>query len=275
MSDTFHTDNAMQDLLAIMQRLRDPERGCPWDIKQTWQTILPYTLEEVYELADAIDNNDVRGVCDELGDVLLQIVFLAQIASEQGLFNFSDVARGIGDKMLRRHPHVFGEAVFANETEQKQAWETIKQAEREQRNESSFFAGIANAMPALRRAQKIQKRAAKVGFDWENWQQVVPKIHEELDEVAQAVANQESFQRIEEEVGDVLLATSNFARMLGVDAENALRLSNNKFERRFERVEQLLKQQGLNLEQASLAQMDEAWSAAKYEEKLKNKKALD
>lgn len=267
MSHSFQSEHSMQDLLAIMQRLRDPQQGCPWDMKQTWQTILPYTLEEVYEVADAIDRNDAKALCDELGDLLLQVVFLAQIASEQGLFNFADVARGISDKMLRRHPHVFGEVSFANEAEQKQAWEQIKQTERQQRQESGFFDDIANAMPALRRAQKIQKRAAQVGFDWDNWQQVVPKIHEELDEVAEAVAKGEPFTRVEEEVGDVLLATSNFARMLGVDAENALRLSNRKFKKRFERVESLLAEGGLSLEHATLAQMDEAWNQAKLEEK--------
>lgn len=267
MSEKPDAHTAMQALLSIMARLRDPQHGCPWDIKQTWQTIIPYTLEEVYEVADAVDRQDAAALCDELGDLLLQVVFMAQIASEQGLFDFADVADGIATKMIRRHPHVFDDAVYASEAEQKQAWEQIKQAERAGKDEQGFFAGIPEAMPALRRSQKIQKRAARVGFDWENWQQVVPKIHEELDEVAEAVAAGEPFTRIEEEMGDVLMAGSNLARMLGVDAENALRLSNRKFERRFERLTSLLAGRGIGLEVASLAQMDAAWNEAKQEEK--------
>ena len=257
----------LDELLAIMARLRDPQTGCPWDIRQSWQTIIPFTLEEVYEVADAVDRQDADAVRDELGDLLFQVVFLAQIASEQGLFDFQDVAQGIADKMRRRHPHVFDETVYASEAEQKQAWETIKQAERSGKQEHGLFAGIPVAMPALRRSQKVQKRAARVGFDWDNWQQVVPKIHEELDEVAEAVASQEPFSRIEEEMGDVLLGASNMARMLGVDAENALRLANRKFERRFERVGQLLAAQGISLEAATLEQMEAGWETAKQEEK--------
>ena len=261
----------IQELLNIMMRLRDPEQGCPWDIKQTWQTILPHTLEEVYEVADAVDRQDATALCDELGDLLFQIVFMAQIASEQGLFDFQDVAAGISQKMLRRHPHVFGDTVYADEQTQKQAWETIKQAERDTQtlptNPASFFAGIPAAMPALRRSQKIQQRAARVGFDWDHWQQVIPKIHEELDEVIDAVAQQESAARIEEEVGDVLMGATNMARLLGVNAENALRLSNQKFERRFLRVEALLAAEGISLEEANLEQMENAWSVAKQEEK--------
>lgn len=261
--------SAIQELLSIMAQLRDPVRGCPWDRKQTWQSLLPYTLEETYEVVDAVDRNEVAAVCDELGDLLLQVVFMAQIAQEQGLFDFETIARGISEKLVRRHPHVFDHAVYASETEQKQAWEAIKQAERTAKAQTGLFAGIPAAMPALRRAQKVQKRAAQVGFDWENWQQVVPKVHEELAEVAEAIAHNEPFTRIEEEIGDVLLAASNMARMLGVDAENALRLSSRKFEKRFERVEALLMLENLNLEAASLAQMEAAWEAAKVEEKQK------
>lgn len=261
--------SSIQTLLSIMALLRDPVRGCPWDRKQTWQSLLPYTLEETYEVVDAVDRNDAAAVCDELGDLLLQVVFMAEIAKEQGLFDFEAVARGISEKLVRRHPHVFDATVYASEMEQKQAWEAIKKAERSEQAQTGLFAGIPEAMPALRRAQKVQKRAAQVGFDWANWQQVVPKVHEELDEVAEAVANQEPFTRIEEEMGDVLLAASNMARMLGVDAENALRLSSRKFERRFERVETLLAQENLSLEAATLVQMDAAWEFAKLEEKQK------
>ncbi len=259
----------VDELLAVMARLRDPQSGCPWDIKQTWQSILPHTLEEVYEVADAVDRQDAAALCDELGDLLFQIVFMAQIASEQGLFSFDDVVQGITGKMIRRHPHVFGNAVFADEKAQKQAWESIKQDEREGTGNTSagFFAGIPVAMPALRRSQKLQQRAARVGFDWDYWKQVIPKIHEELDEVQDAVAKAEPFTRIEEEVGDVLMGATNLARLLGVNAENALRLSNNKFERRFLRVEALLQEQGILLEDATLEQMELAWGMAKQEEK--------
>jgi len=258
----------INELLNIMMRLRDPQHGCPWDIKQTWQTILPYTLEEVYEVADAVDKQDAAALCDELGDLLFQIVFMAQIASEQGLFDFHDVAAGISSKMIRRHPHVFGDTVYANEREQKQAWDAIKQEERgTQPTETAFFAGIPAAMPALRRSQKLQRRAAGVGFDWDHWQQVIPKIQEELDEVMDAVASGESQARIEEEVGDVLMGATNLARLLGVNAENALRLSNQKFERRFQRVETLLAAVGISLEKASMEQMEAAWNSAKQEEK--------
>lgn len=255
-------------LLDIMARLRDPQNGCPWDVKQTWQSIIPHTLEEVYEVADAVDRNDAAALCDELGDLLFQVVFLAQIASEQGLFDFNDVACGVANKMVRRHPHVFGDESYANEQEQKQAWEAIKQAEREEKPvEQDFFSGIPHAMPALRRSQKLQQRAARVGFDWDDWRQVIPKIHEELDEVSEAVDNHEGRERIEEELGDVLMGVTNMARLLGVNAENALRLSNHKFERRFLRVEALLAEQGISLEAASLEQMEQAWNIVKQEEK--------
>lgn len=256
------------ELLNIMMRLRDPQHGCSWDIKQTWQTILPYTLEEVYEVADAVDKHDAVALCDELGDLLFQIVFMAQIASEQGLFDFDDVAAGISRKMIRRHPHVFGDTVYTDERAQKQAWDAIKQTERGTKpTETGFFAGIPAAMPALRRSQKLQRRAAGVGFDWEQWQQVLPKIQEELDEVVEAVAKGESHSRIEEEVGDVLMSATNLARLLGVNAENALRLSNQKFERRFQRVEAMLAAVGISLQEATMAQMDAAWNSAKLEEK--------
>ena len=251
-----------------MSDLRDQVSGCPWDIKQTWQTIIPYTLEEVYEVADAIDRNDASALCDELGDLLFQIVFLAQIAKEQGQFDFHDVVENISGKMIRRHPHVFGNTVFASEQEQKQSWEAIKQAERSNKDTNgSFFDGIPHVMPALRRSQKIQQRVARVGFDWECWDQVIPKIHEELNEVTDAVKDGEPFARIEEEVGDVLMGATNLARMLGVNAENALRVSNRKFEQRFLRVEQLLREQDIALDDASLEQMESAWLIAKKEEK--------
>ncbi|MFN3785834.1 MAG: nucleoside triphosphate pyrophosphohydrolase, partial [Thiothrix sp.] len=188
--------------------------------------------------------------------------------SEQGLFDFHDVVRGISAKMIRRHPHVFADTQVTDEQAQKQAWEAIKQQERAGQNPGAgFFAGIPQTIPALRRSQKLQQRAARVGFDWENWQQVIPKVHEELCEVQDAVAQQESAARIEEEVGDVLMGVTNLARLLGVDAENALRVANRKFEQRFLRVEALLQAQGVSLEAATLAQMEAAWGQAKVEEK--------
>lgn len=258
---------AIETLLTVMSRLRDPESGCPWDIKQTWKTIIPHTLEEVYEVADAVDRDDVSAVQDELGDLLFQVVFMAQIASDKGLFNFDDVAQGIADKMVRRHPHIFDDAVYENEAEQKQAWEAIKQSEREGKKQDEFFADIPVAMPALRRSQKIQKRAARVGFDWNDWRLVVPKVQEELDEVMGAVEGGESFERVEEEIGDLLMAGTNLARQLKVDAENALRLSNNKFERRFLAVEQDLLERGIRLEDADLEIMEAAWGRVKGVEK--------
>lgn len=256
-------------LLDIMARLRDPQHGCAWDRQQTWQSILPYTLEEVYEVADAVDRQDAGSLCDELGDLLFQIVFMAQIAQEQELFGFEDVVQGIVDKMIRRHPHVFGDTVYADLHEQKRSWERIKQTERQIKagQDSHFFSDIPVALPALRRSQKLQQRAARVGFDWDHWQQVIPKIHEELEEVTAAVAQKEPFARVEEEVGDVLMGATNLARLLGVNAENALRLSNRKFERRFLRVEALLRAEGLTLDQANLEQMENAWFLAKEEEK--------
>ena len=270
---------AIHELLTVMAKLRDPESGCSWDIKQTWQTIIPHTLEEVYEVADAVDRNDASDLCDELGDLLLQVVFMAQIASDNGLFDFDDVARGISTKMIRRHPHIFDDKVYQNEAEQKQAWESIKQQERAAKKaepkseqtrgsgQDTFFADIPVSMPSLRRAQKIQKRAARVGFDWDDWQSVVPKVQEELDEVIAAVEQGESLQRVEEEVGDVLLAASNLARHLKVDAENALRLANNKFSGRFLVVERDLAERGIAMEEADLDAMEAAWERAKQGEK--------
>lgn len=256
---------AINELLNLMQRLRDPETGCPWDKRQTWQTILPYTIEEVYEVADAVDRNDAQALQDELGDLLFQVVFMAQIAAEKGLFNFNDIAQGITEKMQRRHPHIFADTTFANEAAQKQAWESIKAQERntKESSSSSLFANIPTTLPTLQRSQKLQKRAARVGFDWEHWRQVLPKIQEELAEVIEAVEQGEPFARVEEEVGDVIFGTTNLARLLGVNADNALRLTNRKFEQRFLKVEALLNERGISLEQATLQQMDEAWEQAK------------
>lgn len=267
MSQTPESSHAIETLLNIMSRLRDPENGCPWDIKQTWKTIIPHTLEEVYEVADAVDRDDAQALKGELGDLLFQVVFMAQIARDKGLFDFNDVAQGVAEKMVRRHPHIFDDVVYDSEAEQKQSWETIKQSERESKQQDKFFADIPAAMPALRRSQKVQKRAARVGFDWNDWRLVIPKVQEELDEVMDAVESGESFERVEEEVGDVLMGASNLARQLKVDAENALRLSTNKFERRFLAVEQDLLERGICLEAADLEVMEAAWGRVKKLEK--------
>ncbi len=217
----------IERLVAIMARLRDPQRGCEWDVAQTWATIAPYTIEEAYEVADAIMRNDADDVKDELGDLLLQVVFHSRIAEEAGAFTFADVVGSISDKMERRHPHIFG-AVTASP-----GWEELKAAERAGKDDTSALAGVAASLPALMRAVKLQKRAARVGFDWPNTDGPRAKVHEEIDEVVAASADE-----IHEEVGDLLFAVVNWARHLGIDSEAALRAGNAKFERRFRAMEE-------------------------------------
>ena len=217
----------IERLVAIMARLRDPQRGCEWDVAQTWATIAPYTIEEAYEVADAIMRNDAGDVKDELGDLLLQVVFHSRIAEEAGAFTFADVVGSISDKMERRHPHIFG-AVTASP-----GWEELKAAERAGKDDASALAGVAASLPALMRAVKLQKRAARVGFDWPNTDGPRAKVHEEIDEVVAASADE-----IHEEVGDLLFAVVNWARHLGIDSEAALRAGNAKFERRFRAMEE-------------------------------------
>lgn len=244
-------------LVAIMARLRDPENGCPWDIEQDFRTIAPYTIEEAYEVADAIERDDMAALKDELGDLLLQVVFHARMAEEAGQFDVSDVIGAICDKMIRRHPHVFGDgeardgdAVIAN-------WEAIKAAERADKDEDkSALAGVAAALPALLRAEKLQKRAARVGFDWPDAEGPRAKVSEELAEIAQA----SSYDEVEEEVGDLLFATVNFARHLKVDPESALRKANLKFERRFRAMEASA---GAQFPALSLDAKEALWEAAK------------
>ena len=214
-------------LIAIMQRLRDPEHGCPWDIEQTFTTIAPYTIEEAYEVADACERGDMDCLQDELGDLLLQVVFHSQIAHERELFSLSDVIASICDKMIRRHPHVFGELGATPD------WEGIKAAERSGGDDKSTLAGVAIALPALLRAEKLQKRAARSGFDWPDQQGPLGKITEEIEEVKAAT----SLAELREEIGDLLFAVVNWARHLNVDPEEALRGANRKFEKRFRRIE--------------------------------------
>ncbi len=220
---------AVERLLAIMARLRDPTRGCEWDVAQTWATIAPYTIEEAYEVADAIARNDADDLKDELGDLLLQVVFHARIAEEAGAFAFADVVAAISDKMERRHPHIFGDA------SQSPGWEELKAAERrDTTQDDSALAGVAAGLPALMRAVKLQKRAARTGFDWPDQTGAIAKIMEEIEEVKTASEDQR-----EDEIGDLLFAVVNWARHLGVDPEAALRSGNAKFERRFRAMEAL------------------------------------
>ncbi len=240
---------ALARLVAIMARLRDPVRGCEWDSVQTFATIAPYTIEEAYEVADAIARDDVDALRDELGDLALQVVFHARMAEEAGLFDLGDVLAAISDKMERRHPHIFGDAAIGGH----HLWETIKAEERAADADQSALAGVALALPALERAAKLQKRAARTGFDWPDIEGPKAKIHEELDEIAAAPP-----EMVAEEVGDLLFAAVNFARHLKVDPEEALRKANRKFERRFRAIER-----APGFSAMSLDEMEALWTAAK------------
>jgi MazG family protein len=256
---------AMQALLELMARLRDPENGCPWDRQQTYATIVPHTIEEAYEVADAIARADWAELRDELGDLLFQVVFYAQIAREEGRFDFADVARGIIEKMTRRHPHVFGDENYADAAEQTAAWERIKAAEKVERPAGTLD-GIPLALPALTRAVKLQKKAAKVGFDWGAAEPVLAKIQEEIAEIRHEIATQAPPERLADELGDVLFAVANLARHLQIDPEAALRGTNAKFERRFRRIEHWLAEDGRAPMDSTLAEMDALWERAKREE---------
>ncbi|TMJ74200.1 MAG: nucleoside triphosphate pyrophosphohydrolase [Alphaproteobacteria bacterium] len=252
-------------LLAIMARLRDPDRGCPWDREQNFATIAPYTIEEAYEVADAIEREDMTALKDELGDLLLQVVFHARMAEEAGLFAFDDVAQAIADKMERRHPHVFGDAEIASVAAQNEAWEAHKAAEREAKGEAaSVVEGVAIALPALVRAAKISRRAARIGFDWPDADSVIDKIEEELDEIEDAIDDRAPPAALEEEIGDLLFATANLARKLDIEPETALRRATAKFERRFRRVETLAAERGIG---RNLDALEALWQEVKAEEK--------
>ncbi|WP_305420820.1 nucleoside triphosphate pyrophosphohydrolase [Photobacterium leiognathi] len=255
----------IEQLLTIMSQLRDPNRGCPWDLKQNFDSIVPYTLEEAYEVVDAIEQRNWSDVKEELGDLLFQVIFYSQMAKEQGLFEFDDVVAGINEKLVRRHPHVFSDADFADEVAVKQNWEAEKAKERaEKEQDPSLLANIPNALPALMRADKIQKRCANVGFDWDELAPVVDKVKEELDEVMdeviQAVPEQ---QRIEEELGDLLFSVVNLSRHLNVKPELALQKANRKFEKRFRQVEKNVLEQGKRISQCSLSELDAEWNRVK------------
>lgn len=250
-------------LLNIMVKLRDPHTGCPWDQKQTYKTIVPHTLEEAYEVADAIEREDYDELCDELGDLFFQIVFYSQLAAEEQRFTFDDVVSGICDKLEHRHPHVFGDVKYENAEEQTAAWEALKKQERSDKAasvSSSILDGIAHSLPALSLAQKIQNRVARVGFDWPQWQGVVEKINEEIAEVQQAWPDEPARH---EEIGDLLFACVNLARHAGCDPESALRSANNKFEKRFRAMEQLATEQGLELDKQTLEELETLWQRIK------------
>ncbi len=255
----------MKKLLEIMAKLRDKDEGCPWDVKQDFSTIAPYTIEEAYEVADAIAREDMDGLRDELGDLLFQVVFHARMAEEQGYFDFDDVASGIVDKMLRRHPHVFGSKAERRRGPQQGAWEQIKAEERAANAdaaEESALDGVAHALPALKRAQKLGKRAASVGFDWPDAHGVRCKISEEMAEVSAAECTGIRAD-VEEEMGDLLFAVVNLARHLNVDPEKALTAANRKFECRFRHMEAASRRDNLKFADQDLEALEERWREAK------------
>jgi ATP diphosphatase len=267
---------AIARLIEIMAALRTPGSGCPWDLEQDFSTIAPYTIEEAYEVADAISRGDLLDLKDELGDLLLQVVFHARMAEEAGAFAFGDVVEGITQKLVRRHPHVFGEARDLSPEAVKALWGEIKQAEKEERRRSrgldtepaggGLLAGVPAGLPALARADRLTRKAATVGFDWPDAAQVLAKIEEEIREARHAL-QEGSRAEVEDEIGDLLFAVANLARHAGVDPETALRGANAKFERRFAAVEQALATDGKRPAEASLAEMEELWTKAKESER--------
>ena len=245
-----------------MSQLRDKENGCEWDKEQTFQSIAPHTIEEAYEVVDAINRSNIPDLEEELGDLLLQVVFLSQIASEDNLFNFNDVVQTITRKLIRRHPYVFSEKRDHSSEEQMDQWEEIKQEERELKKQSGILDGIAQNLPALKRSQKIQKRAAKVGFDWPDSKGVFKKIKEEIRELEEAIESKDR-ESMKEEVGDLLMVITNLADRLDVDSEEALMGSNEKFINRFSYIESKLNDSDKRFEDSSLALLDELWDESK------------
>ncbi len=259
-------------LLEIMARLRNPEGGCPWDIEQTFETIAPYTIEEAYEVADAIARKDFGDLKDELGDLLLQVVYHAEMAREAGHFGFDEIARSIGEKMVRRHPHVFGDAEIASAEHQSIAWEDVKAQERDEKSGNqagpapSALDGVPLALPALMRAEKLGKRAARVGFDWPDISGVLAKVDEELAEL-RAELDDGTSARQAQEIGDLLFACANLARKAGLDPETALHGASRRFESRFRFLEAALRAQQRDPKSVPLAELEKLWQAAKAEEK--------
>lgn len=273
----------LDDLLHLMARLRDPRHGCPWDLKQSYASIVPHTLEEAYEVADAIERGDFEHLPGELGDLLFQVVYYSQLAKEEGRFEFAQVVDGITAKLIRRHPHVFvdgdlygaADAARLEEAAVRQRWEELKAEERAEKasapEQLSLLDDVPNALPALSRAAKLQKRAARVGFDWPAALPVVDKVREELDEVLEAMSENDA-QAMAEEIGDLLFGVTNLARHLKVDPESALRAANGKFEQRFRFIEQALREAGRAMEDCALEELDALWGEAK---KLEKQQTLD
>jgi len=258
--------SSINQLLEIMAALRDPDGGCPWDLQQDFASIAPYTIEEAYEVSDAIQRGDMADLREELGDLLLQVVFHSQMAREAGEFDFNDVAAAISSKMVERHPHVFERNRAPSEAELRDAWESKKESERQRKGgHDSALDGVAQALPALMRAQKLVKRAARKGFDWQDRASAVAKCREELSEVEEAAALPDQPERLEAEFGDLLFACVAAAGRYGVDAEEALRRANARFEARFRRIESLLRDSGDDLAEMSASDLDRLWQQAKSE----------
>ncbi|MGC6471805.1 MAG: nucleoside triphosphate pyrophosphohydrolase [Parvibaculales bacterium] len=260
----------IEALLNIMAALRTPETGCPWDLEQDFKSIAPYTLEEAYEVTDAIEREDMDDLKDELGDLLLQVVFHARMAEEQGLFSFEDVVDAISTKMIRRHPHVFSDADANTATEVKQSWEAIKQAEKAEKGKlsTSLLGDVPTTLPGLTRAVKLQKRAAKIGFDWQQAEPIFDKLTEELEELKVAIAAEDQ-DNVEEEYGDMLFVMANLARHLNLDPETAIRRGNRKFVSRFSWMEEEAKVNSLDLNAMTLEELESLWQAAKHALKTK------
>lgn len=259
--------SSIKDLLILMSRLRDPENGCPWDIEQDFSTIAPYTIEEAYEVADAIERGDMDDLKDELGDLLLQVVFHSQIAKEKDLFSFADVVKHVTDKMIHRHPHVFGDEKAENAKDvEGRIWEERKAQEGNKQDLDSILDDVPLNLPAILRAQKLQKRAARVGFEWNGAVDVLDKLEEEIEEMREAVRGGKR-EDMMDELGDLFFVLTNFGRMLGINCEEALRHGNYKFERRFKGIEKDFKQKNKKLEDATLDEMEASWQAQKAKER--------
>jgi len=259
--------NSLQSLIEIMRQLRDPQTGCAWDREQTFESVVPHTLEEAYEVAEAVKLADAARICDELGDLLFQVIFLARIAEERGLFDFDAVARGIGDKLVRRHPHVFAVQTGLTAEEQTKAWESLKANERAAAGERGVLDGVALALPALTRAVKLGKRAAAVNFDWPDASGLRRKLDEELGEFEATLAQAEGLARQQDELGDVLFVIANWARHLQLDPEAALRSTNDKFQRRFVHMEQVATAAGSSLASLDAGAWERLWQEAKRAER--------
>jgi MazG family protein len=255
----------IEDLIAVMAALRNPESGCPWDLEQDFKSIAPYTIEEAYEVADAIDRGDMKGLREELGDLLLQPIYHAQMAAEENAFTIEDVIKDVTKKMISRHPHVFGDKKAQSAEDVNKIWDQRKNAEKGDQNKSAID-GVAKGLPALLRAEKLQKKAAKVGFEWPGPEQVLDKFEEELAEMREALAKG-TLENKTEELGDLLFVLANLGRMLGINPETALRECNNKFERRFKGLEKDLKAKSIELKDASLEQMEREWVNQKQKER--------